>query len=269
MYSPMSMKITPPTINGIVSSMYETAAEPCEALNMKIKSVKFDREGAVVSLGVETEGMLEVRRLRVVDSVPYLQAWLNVHPMREDPEAPLWPVRKGGLKALGYDGLWRLFSKLKARSGLKKPVRPNLLRHARLTEMAKYLPEQKLKKFAGWRPGSRMAAVYVHLAGKDLDEDILRMHGKVVVKEKAPLKGALAPKGCPRCGHENAATHTFCARCGMLMDREEVLEEVETQSLLRDIEMLAKLPGYREFFEGMVKDAKAKLAELKSRPEKD
>lgn len=216
-----------PRDQALIAVMYETACEPSEALNMKVKSVRFDQQGAVVSL----EGESGVRRIRIVDSVPYIQAWLTVHALRKDPEAPLWLIRKGGHEALGYHGLWRLVTKLKARAGLEKPLRPNLLRHARLTEMAKHMSEQMLKKFAGWTPDSRMAAVYVHLAGKDVDEAILKMHGKVVVKEEAPLKGALAPRICPRCSHENPATYLWCGMCGQKLE----MGIDETVQLERDL----------------------------------
>ena len=31
-----------------------------------------------------------MRRSRLIASDPYLRAWLNDHPMKNDPEAPLW-----------------------------------------------------------------------------------------------------------------------------------------------------------------------------------
>lgn len=215
-----------PRDQALITVMYETGAEPMEALNMKVKSVMFDQKGAVVSL----EGETGVRRLRVVDSIPYLQAWLNVHPLKGDPEAPLWLVKYGQREPLGYSGLWRLCRVVKRRSGLKKPFRPNLLRHACLTKMAKVFPEQKLKKFAGWTADSRMAAVYVHLAGKDLDEDILRLHGKAVTEEKEPLKSVLSPRVCPRCNHESPATYMWCGFCGQKLD----VELDETKQIERD-----------------------------------
>jgi len=215
-----------PRDQALISVTYETGAEPMEALNMKVKSVQFDEHGAVVSL----EGESGVRRLRVVDSIPYLQAWLNVHSCKNDPGAPLWSLRRGEPEPLGYHGFWQLCRKLKRRSGLKKPLRPNYLRHASLTKMAKVLPEQKLKKFAGWTPDSRMAAVYVHLAGKDLDEDILRLHGKSVTEEKEPLKGVLSPRICPRCQHESPATYLWCGFCGQRLD----VELNETDQVARD-----------------------------------
>lgn len=201
-----------PRDQAIISVMYETACEPYEALSMKVGSVIFDEDGGVVVL----KGGMGTRRLRVVDSIPYLQTWINVHPLRKDPEAPLWVCRRGKPEALGYMGLWRLCKKLKRVSGLKKPLRPNFLRHAGLTRWSKVLPEQKLKKLAGWSPSSRMASIYIHLSGKDLDDDILAAHGR---KRKDPQElgpGLLAPKSCPRCNHENTPTALYCVRCGMM-----------------------------------------------------
>lgn len=246
-----------PRDQALVMVAYETAAEPLEALNMKVKSVQFDRLGAVVTL--EGSELLVSRRLRVVDSIPYLQAWLNVHPLRKNEEAPLWLLRKGQLKGMAYHALWKLLRKLKKKSGLKKPLSPNLLRHGCLTKMAGVLPEQKLKKFAGWTPASRMASVYVHLAGKDLDEDILRLHGKAVAEETTFEKSPLEPIECPRCKFENPATHLVCVHCGMILDQETA---VEMDPLLRDIQTLSQIPAVREYFQSIVEDAKVKLAEM-------
>jgi len=210
----------------LIAVMYETACEPIEAINLNVKSVQFDEQGAKVTL----KGAAGERRIRVVNSVPYLQVWLNVHPLKKNPDAPLWTVMRGKPQRLGYAGLWRLVKKLKKRSGLKKPLRPNFLRHASLTEWAKILPEQKLKVLAGWTPASRMAAVYIHLAGKDLDEDILKAHGREVEKRPKQIMESLKPRVCPRCGHESPATYLWCGRCGLKLD----VELDETKRLERD-----------------------------------
>lgn len=200
-----------PRDQALISVMYETACEPFEVLNMKVSSVMFDEDGGVVVL----KGAMGSRRIRVVDSIPYLMAWLNVHPLRNTPEAPLWIVRRGKPEGLGYMGIWRLCKKLKRLTGLKKPLRPNYLRHAGLTFWAKILPEQKLKKLAGWSPSSRMASIYIHLSGKDLDDDILAAHGRKRKKPQELGPSLLAPRECPRCKFENTPTALFCVRCGM------------------------------------------------------
>lgn len=248
-----------PRDQAIIAVMYETACEPMEALNLNVKSVQLDEQGAVVTL----KGATGVKRIRVVNSVSYLQVWLNVHPLKKQPDAPLWTVQKGMPERLGYAGLYRLTKKLKRKTHLKKPLRPNYLRHAGLTEWAKILPEQKLKVLAGWTPDSRMAAIYIHLAGKDLDEDVLRAHGKEVHKEPKTIMEPLKPRVCQRCGHESPATYLWCGRCGMVLDKKTALEIMEKQPdpLFQEIEQLSRiLPGYRETFADIVEYSKARFA---------
>ena len=216
-----------PRDQALVSLIYETGARAEEALGLKVDSVQFDKYGGIVTL----EGETGARRIRLVNSIPYLQAWLNVHPLRMSPKASLWPAR-GTTKNIGYHNLYKLLKKLKRRSTIKKPVRPHLLRHARLTEMAKHLTDAQLKTFAGWTPGSRMTGTYVHLSGKDLDKPILEMHGLVMEDEK-PKVTALTPRKCVRCKKDNPATAMYCQFCGMILDEKLALEKInEQQSII-------------------------------------
>jgi len=36
------------------------------------------------------KGKTGVRRVRTINATPYLHDWLNMHPNKDDPEAPLW-----------------------------------------------------------------------------------------------------------------------------------------------------------------------------------
>lgn len=195
----------------VVSLLYETAAEANEVLALKVGSIMFDRYGAKVSL----EGTGGTRILRIVDSIPYVQTWLNHHPSKASKEAPLWIVRGQKLKAMSYSNLYKILERLKDTTGIGKPVNPRALRHACITKMAKVLPEQLLKKFAGWTPNSPMAGIYVHLAGRDLDNALLEAHDR---EPQEPIKLAhsiLTPKECPRCGHEIAPSWTYCPNCSL------------------------------------------------------
>lgn len=217
-----------PRDQAIIIVLYETGAEARELLNMKVKSVTLTPEISHVTLSIGEA----VRRQRIRDSVPYLSSWLNVHPLKEDPEAPLWVTRQHGLRAMSYDNLHRVLVQAKKSASIKKPISAVWLRHACLTKMAKVLKnEQLLKKFAGWSPDSRMAAVYVHLSGMDLDEEMSRLYGETPSKEEEPLEGPLKPKQCPRCGDKLAPTHLFCPRCGQRVE----LGIEETVQLERDL----------------------------------
>jgi site-specific recombinase XerD len=219
-----------PREQAMISVLNETAAEAVELLHMKVKSVAFDEAGARLTF----EGTGGKRTIRVVDSVPYLQAWLNVHSFRRDPEAPLWLTRGNKSRGMTYQRLHQLVKEAKKKAKLTKPVSPRLLRHKCLTKMAKILPEQKLKLFAGWTPSSKMASVYVHLSGRDLDEDILRLHGKTVTEPKEPLKSPLSPRVCPRCQHESPATYLWCGFCGQRLDVElDMTDQIERERFLK------------------------------------
>ena len=209
--------------------IYESAARAEEALGLKVDSIQFDKYEGIVTL----EGETGARRIRLVNSIPYLQAWLNVHPLRNNPKASLW-IARGTTKNIGYHNLYKLLKKLKRRSDIRKPVRPHLLRHARLTEMAKHLTDAQLKTFAGWAVGSRMTGTYVHLSGKDLDKPILEMHGLVMEEEK-PKVTALTPRKCVRCKKDNPATAMHCQFCGMMLDEKLALEKINEQQSIMEL----------------------------------
>lgn len=60
-----------------------------------------------------------------------------------------------------------------------------------------------------------MAATYVHLSGRDIDNAILELNG---LKQKEENNGNhLAPITCARCSTLNDASAKFCNKCGMLL----------------------------------------------------
>lgn len=222
----------------ILSLSYEVGPEANELLAMKVGSVMFDRYGGRVIL----EGTGGTRTLRVVDSIPYLQAWINVHPAKHDKEAPLWVVRDGKAKGMSYSNLYKICQTLKRHADVRKPVHPRALRHGCLTKMAKVLPEQLLKKFAGWTPDSKMAATYVHLNSKDVDDAILRAHDREPMETPKLGRTALTPKTCPRCGTDIAPTWFYCPKCSLSFIRgtEFTFEQLVTK-LMQDEEEIARL----------------------------
>jgi integrase len=192
-----------PRSKALIMVLYESAAEAQELLNMKVKDVIRDREHVKVAL----HGEAGVRYIRVHHASPYLFQWLNIHPKGEDPDAPLWNM--------SYSNLHRTLGAIRRKSGIKKPVSARALRHAGLTKWAKVMPEQLLKLFAGWRPDSKMASIYVHLSGGDLDEKLGEAYGEQPLEQKEfKIEGA-QPIKCARCKTENPAENLFCWRCGM------------------------------------------------------
>jgi len=217
----------------MVVTLYESAARIGEFINIDIEHLKFDEKGAVLII----EGKTGQRRLRLIESIPFLQRWIESHPRKGEDNAPLWcSVRKPfGRVSVGVTRL--VLSKIKSRSGIKKPMNPHNFRHSRLTELAKFLSDAKLKIFAGWTANSDMAGVYVHLTGKDLDEDLLKIAG-VEIKEKSQVSPLLKLE-CPRCGTKNPVNNTFCGLCGLVLDETKAIsQELDHEKLKDEIEEL-------------------------------
>ena len=72
-----------------------------------------------------------------------------------------------------------------------------------------------MKQYLGWTQGSDMAAVYVHLSGRDTDDAILEMNG---VKKEKKRTSKLRSRNCMRCGEINKSTSKFCDKCGAILD---------------------------------------------------
>ena len=226
-----------------IITLYESTARIGEIGSMRIRDVSFEKGYARLAL----KGKKGARRVIVVGSVPYLTKWIEEHPLRDSPGAPLW-VNMGRnakqYKAVGYPALAKILRVAAERSGLKKRIHPYLLRHSRATFLAQKLTEAQMDQAFGWEQGSRMPSVYVHLSGRDLDDALLGVYGLKKVKDE---RSKLAPKACPRCKESNEADAKFCKRCGLALAYEEAQERERKQEVLEALaKKLKKNPRYRE-----------------------
>lgn len=86
-----------------------------------------------------------------------------------------------------------------------------------------------MKVYCGWVNDSRMASVYVHLSGKDVDEALLKARGIEVGKEEKPKQ---AVKVCSKCNETNSYLAHFCKRCGSPLDVKATFEIEKFEELL-------------------------------------
>lgn len=189
---------------------YESGARAGEILSLRLRDIELDRYGAVVIV----KGKTGERRIRLVQSVPDLQLWLNIHPSRDNKDAPLWPSRWIKARSITTMHFYRLLVRHAKEAGVSKHVHPHLLRHTRATHLANVFTEAQMREFFGWTKRSDMPEVYVHLSGRDVDRTLLRHYG-IVAEEEARSSEALRPTRCPRCGLENPAGFEYCGRCSI------------------------------------------------------
>ncbi len=189
-----------------------------EILTLRIEDVEFDNLGARLLV----DGKTGRDYVRIIASAPMLATWLDYHPLRNDPKAPVWIGSNHGiLKQITYVSARLMLKHCIARAGLKKRVWFHLFRHTRGTQAAKLLTTPQLCAVMGWKQASRMPSVYIHLAGEDIDEAQAIMNGVGVVKEK---ESKLEPLICSRCNHTNSAAAKFCNKCGLVLDMKTVIE---------------------------------------------
>ncbi|MFH1821510.1 MAG: site-specific integrase [Methanobacteriota archaeon] len=233
----------------LVSVLYESALRVGEFLSLKVKSIEFDKYGAVVILPRAMGQKTGQRRIRLIDSVPYLQGWINHHPRKSDPEAALWwggrwMTKKGDKERKGaglrISQVQALLKKYAERAGVKKRVNPHSFRHARLTKLSQILTEMELRIFAGWSKSSNMPETYIHLSGGDVDKKILASAGLLEPEEEAKAEEKpLAPLKCPRCGEINPADAAYCFKCSMALSLKAAVEaekrKESTDWLMREL----------------------------------
>jgi len=227
-----------PRAKALIAVHSEAGTRPGEILSLQIKHVKSDKFGAIISV----DGKTGPRKIRLLKSIPYLREWLNVHPFRNNNDAPLWIQVEGKHygEPLNYSGAKQLLFRLCRKAEIKKRITLNLFRHTTATSLANSLPESLLRKRQGWTASSKMPERYVHMIDEDLDEAYLRIHGIIKEDKSKDIKEDL-PVKCDLCGSLNMPGTKICTDCNRPLDietaiQEEEKEKEENNSLKKELE---------------------------------
>lgn len=171
---------------------------------------------------LHVDGKTGPRTVRLVKSTPTLASWLSIHPMKDNPEAPLWVMinKLSYGQRMSYVGATSMIKRRAKSAHLTKRVHLNLFRHSEATDSAKFMTEAQLRKRHGWSPESKMPAKYVHLVNSDVDEAIFQHLGiKTNDEEKQRV-----PLVCHVCEMPNSFESTICSKCGKALDLQTALE---------------------------------------------
>lgn len=211
--------------------LYESGARIGEILNIKLKDVEFDKFGAMVNL----HGKTGSRKIRIIASAPAISNWLIDHPQKNNKNAFLycgiWSKKRG--EAVDYATFNKMLKEVAKKAGIDKPVNPHHFRHSRGTELAKIFTESMLCNYMGWVQGSREAATYVHLCGRDTDKAIRKMHG--LLEEEDEIEAdKFKPTKCPRCNIMNSPGSKFCSNCSLGLDLKTVMDFEKTKDELSE-----------------------------------
>lgn len=218
----------------LVSVLYESGCRRGELMALRIKHIQFDDYGCI--LMVPDEGKTGARRVRLVTSTPYLSNWVSHHPGKEDPNSHLW-VSIGTTNfgnQLSYNAIRKRLIDLAEKCEIKKKVNPHNFRHSRATHLANDLTEAQMCEYFGWKQGSRVPSVYIHMSGRDIDDAILGIHG-IKRPEKKQDEKELEPVSCPRCKTQNEPDIDICSNCGMPLSSKAASEAKKRETKFMEL----------------------------------
>jgi len=221
-------QLTHPRDKAFIASLWESGARIGELGTMEIRHVAFDDFGCQAMLN----GKTGQRRIRLVSSAPYLLEWINQHPKHANSNAPLWiNIHQNTDNPMHHRFIGKMLSTLARKARITKPINPHSFRHSRATYMAQFLTEAQMKEYFGWSQDSNMAARYVHLSGKQVDDAILKMYG---LKKEDEKKDVLKQEPCPRCKTTNDVNNQYCTKCWLPLTPQAVTTVAETQQKDQD-----------------------------------
>ncbi len=234
--------------------LFDSGCRIGELLSLRIKNVAFDNDGALLNVTGKTGS----RRVRIIASVPALSAWINNHPLRGNPDSPVWislGSRDRG-QMMTYSAGLKLVKMLAKRAGLTKRIYPHLFRHSRATMLAKLLPEAFLYHHGGWVQGSKSAAGYVHVSSRDLDRELFRLQGIRVEEEEERDEFRILT--CGRCGRTSSPFSKACGNCGLPFDSSSAARIDELKQ--KADKLISALVGNEDILDKLLN----KIDELKS-----
>jgi hypothetical protein len=235
----------------------ETDARPHELLNPNLKirdlQVKMEPSTGMKYAEIVVSGKTGTRTLPLIDSLPYAIEWLDDHPLKNNPNAPLFVTLgdKGPGQQLRPDALLKQFivrykaeyfprllndpsvseeDKEKIMRLLRKPWNLYVFRHSGLTDKAKILTEANLRNHAGWTMTSKMPGVYIHLLSAESSKSLLEARG--IISKEAKESKILQSKTCRHCHEPNTPHAKFCHKCKMVLTYDGY---AEAQSQFQDL----------------------------------
>ena len=220
----------------ILFCLWETGYRATELLSLNIGDIATNGEEWIF----KKEDLRESVTLEY--SKPFLKKWLEYHPKRADPNAPIWISEQSG--KLTYDGLHYLLSQLGERSGFPG-LRAHLFRDGFATFWATKVEPNLLAKMMGHTNINTVYKYYDKNKMQQIREHISQLRGKEVKKD-VDFETIAEPKICTNCSHSNSQEAQFCNICGNpLTDKAKNAKDQKIETLKNE------LKGMNEKFEGV------------------
>lgn len=227
----------------IIMLLWDAGPRITELTELKIKDIVFYDDAAIIQ--IYDDGKSLYRDIPIIDSVPYVMRWIEDHPFKDDPDAPLFVATelKGNArgfvkKPLSVKRIQFKLNKLGKDVGLENPVNPHAIRKATATRMSKHLSPAELEAMMGWVEGSQVAnQYYIKVDPKELMQKRRIIAGIAAPEE---LEDEDQPRKCPRCKTLNSFDAQRCSYCRLILDPKMALDiqkqEEEKEKISKELE---------------------------------
>ncbi len=215
----------------LIMTVFGTGCRISELLDANVGDVDIGQQAAMIKVS----GKTGFRVVPFVTGLPELQTWLNMHPIKGDPDAPLfvtYDTRGHGNTRLNKKTVETMFKKYGKRAGIPEDVKtnPHALRHRAASEDDRFFTHQEMCLKFGWSFASDMPKRYTHSDLEELQRTILNMAGVDVAEEVEDTQTIIQ---CPRCKHINAAGTRFCSQCSLPLDKEFEVYMQKARNIIR------------------------------------
>lgn len=218
----------------LLALVYESGMRIGEALSIKKDDVKLLDGECKIRIPDNHEGehinsKTGSRMLILIESVPYIEKYLNVH----NGDKRLFPIKKSRAD--------EILKELAQKAGIKKRIYWHLLRHTRATEMVKLgMQETSMKKRFGWVGSSNMIERYTSLTDDDADEAYKIALG-LGVNKRDVVVNPIALR-CSKCG-KLIETGLYCPQCEDIesMNLQLSKQRIQNESLVSELDQIKSL----------------------------
>jgi integrase len=242
-----------PRDKAIIAVLADSGMRIGALASCRIKNAEFNQYGAIIYISKTSKSKKSTpaKGIPITWSTGYLNQWLAVHPLKDDPEAPLWVTKDKNQEPLSYKSIRKNIADIGKKAGIRKKVNPHSFRHLAITHwILDGYNEQEIKHRAGWSKGSnQMFKIYANFTDQEINDRIYEKCGL-----KTEDKRHVTLKKCPRCSNILKPDDRFCSQCSLVLDR-QALDEIGKYE--------AKLPDILQLVLQSEK-ARSLLAELKS-----
>lgn len=239
---------TNPRDRALLSVLCDSGMRVGALASCRIKGVESTQYGVIlyISQTSKSNKTTPAKGIPLTWSSGYLQQWIAVHPLREDPEAPLWITLNKNQEPLSYKTIRITIKNIAKKAGIKRRIHPHLFRHKAITGwILEGQNEQIINHRAGWTKSSnQMYKVYGNFTDQEMNEKVYDFYGL-----KTEDKKQVTLKKCPRCSNVLRPSDKFCSQCSLVLDRQAMDEIKKYEDKLPEIlQLVMRSEMAREMF---------------------